>query len=273
MDTVDVYRVTSKLDHPTLDVVITRLEARGKHPRFMEMMREYLDAMKIDSCRKVLDLGCGTGVAARSIARRKGFRGHITGVDLSPYLVTAAQRFSEQEGVGHAVEFRAGDSHSLGLPDQTFDAAIAHTLISHVDDPRAVLSEMERVVKPGGKITVFDGDYASITFGSDDAEKGKANDELIIKALVTNPRVMRQMPELLQDAGLTLEAAFSYVVADIGKADFWTPALQSFIRLLPKAGAMSEREAQAWVTSMLKRSEQGQFFGATNFYSYIATRQ
>ena len=100
----------------------------------------------------------------------------------------------------------------------------------------------------------------------------KANDELIIKALVTNPRVMRQMPQLLQEAGLSLVAAFSYVVADIGKADFWAPALQSFIRLLPKAEAMSESEAQAWVASMLKRSEQGQFFGATNFYCYIATR-
>ena len=183
-----------------------------------------------------------------------------------------AKRFSEQEGVGHAVEFRAGDSHSLGLPDGAFDAVIAHTLISHVDDPRAVLGEMGRVVKPGGTIAVFDGDYASITFGSGDVEKGKANDELIIKALVTNPRVMRQMPQLLQEAGLSLVSAFSYVVADIGKADFWAPALQSFIRLLPKAEAMSESEAQAWVTSMLKRSEQGQFFGATNFYTYVATR-
>lgn len=272
MGTVDVYRVTAQLDDPTLDVIITRLEARGKHPRFMEMMREYLDAMKIDSCRSVLDLGCGTGVAARSIARRKGFTGHITGLDISPYLVAAAKRLSEQEGVGHAVEFRAGDSHGLGLPDGSFDAVIAHTLVSHVDDPRAVLREMARVVKPGGKIAVFDGDYASITFGSDDVVKGKADDELIINALVTNPRVMRQMPQLLQEAGLTLGTAFSYVVADIGKADFWAPALQSFLRLLPKAGAMTEGEAQAWVTSMLKRSEQGQFFGATNFYSYLATR-
>lgn len=131
---------------------------------------------------------------------------------------------------------------------------------------------MARVVKPGGQIAVFDGDYASITFGSDDVVKGKADDELIINALVTNPRVMRQMPQLLQEAGLTFGTAFSYVVADIGKADFWAPALQSFIRLLPKAGAMTESEAQAWVTSMLKRSEQGQFFGATNFYSYLATR-
>lgn len=272
MGTVDVYRITAQLDDPTLDVVATRLEARGKHPRFMEMMREYLDAMDIDSCRSVLDLGCGTGVAARSIARRESFTGRITGLDVSPYLVAAAKRLSEQEGIGHVIDFRAGDSHSLGLPDGAFDAVVAHTLISHVEDPPAVLREMARVVRLGGTIAVFDGDYASIAFGGDDAVKGKADDELIINAVVTNPRVMRQMPHLMQEAGLMLGKTFSHVVADIGKADFWAPALESFVRLLPKAGAMTDNEAQAWVASMQKRSEEGRFFGAANFYSYIATR-
>ncbi len=49
MGTVDVYRITDELDHPTLDVLATRLEARGKHPRFIEMMQQYLGAMRIDS--------------------------------------------------------------------------------------------------------------------------------------------------------------------------------------------------------------------------------
>ena len=149
MGTVDVYRITAQLDDPTLDVVIARLEARGKHPRFMEMMREYLDAMKIDSCRSVLDLGCGTGIAARAIAKRGGFAGRITGLDISSYLVAAANRFAAQEDLTNAVEFRAGDSQNVGLADGSFDAVIAHTLVSHVDDPRIVLKEMARLVGSG----------------------------------------------------------------------------------------------------------------------------
>ena len=105
MGTVDVYRVTDKLDDLTLDVVVTRLEARGKHPRFIAMMGEYLDAMDIDSAKAVLDIGCGTGVAARAIAQRKGFAGHITGIDVSPYLVAAAKRLAEDEGAGGVIGF------------------------------------------------------------------------------------------------------------------------------------------------------------------------
>jgi ubiquinone/menaquinone biosynthesis C-methylase UbiE len=273
MDTVDVYRITDRLDDPTLEVLVTRLESRGKDPRFIAMMNEYFDAMKIEAAGSVLDLGSGTGIAARAIAHKKTFVGHITGVDMSPYLVAAAKRFAKEEGLSSTLEFRTGDSQRLELPDASFDSAVAHTLVSHVRDPLAVLRELARIVKPGGSVGIFDGDYASLTFGSEDPVKGKADDETIINAIVTNPRVMRQMPQLLREAGLELTASFSYVVADIGKADFWAPAIQSFLRLLPKAGAMTEDDAQAWVATMVERSDQGVFFGASNYYSYVAMRR
>jgi ubiquinone/menaquinone biosynthesis C-methylase UbiE len=272
VSTVDVYRITDKLDPATLDVMVARLEVRGRHPRFAAMTAEYLDAMAIDSSRSVLDLGCGTGVVARAIARRPAFKGKVTGIDRASYLVEAATRFARDEGVADRVDFRAGDSHTLALRDAAFDAAVAHTLFSHLDDPHAVLGEMARVVKPGGRLAIFDGDYASMTFAGDDPVKSKANDETIIGAIVTNPLVMRRMPQMLREAGLRLDAAFAYVLADIGRADFWEGGVASFAKLLPKSGAMTEGAAAQWVAELMRRSEQGIFFGASNFYSYVATK-
>lgn len=272
MGTVDVYRITNQLDDATLDVLVTRLESRGKHPRFADMLREYLDAMAIDSVRSVLDLGCGTGVAARAIARRPGFPGRVTGIDRSPHLIDAAAHLAKEDGVGAKVDFRAGDSHSLALRDAEFDAVVAHTLFSHLEDPRGVLTEIVRVLKPGGKVGIFDGDYASLTFAGDDPVAGKATDETIINAIVTHPRVMRQMPQLLREAGLQFVSAFAYVVPDVGRADFWETSIKSLIKLLPKSGAMTESQAAEWAGSMFRRSEQGTFFGACNYYSYIAVK-
>lgn len=62
-------------------------------------------------------------------------------------------------------------------------------------------------------------------------------------------------------------------VLDIGTADFFAPMLQVLKRLLPKSGAMSEGDARAWSDAMMKRSEEGTYFAATNFYSYVATRR
>ena len=90
MTSLDPYRVTDELDDAVLDAIATRLEVRGRHPVFVRMMDEYLDAMGIDDAGAVIDLGCGTGVASRRIAHRAGFAGRVTGVDRSPFLIGAA---------------------------------------------------------------------------------------------------------------------------------------------------------------------------------------
>jgi SAM-dependent methyltransferase len=272
MSPVDPFGMTDRLDETLLQVVVTRLEARGKHPFFASMLQEYLEAMHIDGAKAVLDMGCGTGVAARTIAHRRRFSGTVTGIDLSSYLVAAAARLAGEEGLADHVRFLAGDTRSLDLPDAAFDAVVAHTLLSHVDDPLAVVREAARVVRPGGMVGIFDGDYASLTFGHADPAKAKAYDEALIDAVVTGPRVMRQMPRLLQAVGLDLVASFPYVLAEVGKADFWLSGIEAFRRLIPKAGVMTEHEADLWADGLRRDSEAGVFFGSNNYYGYVARR-
>lgn len=272
MTSTDVYRITNQLDDGTLEVLAARLEARGKHPRFVAMFDQYLDAMGIDAARSVLDLGCGTGVVARAIARRPGFSGRVVGLDRSQHLIDAAVRLARDEGLEGPTVFRAGDSHTLQLRDGEFDAVVAHTLFSHLEDPLTVLSEIVRVLAPGGKVAIFDGDFASMTFAGDDDVTAKAIDEAIIGALVTHPRIMRAMPQRLYESGLQLVAAFPHVIADMGRMDYWASSIQSMTHLLPKSGAMTEAEAAAWVAAMTRRSEAGTFFGACNFYAYVAVK-
>jgi hypothetical protein len=132
-----------------------------------------------------------------------------------------------------------------------------------------VLAEAARIAKPGASIGIFDGDYASLTFGNPDPDQGKRDDEAVIAAIVTNPRVMRQMPVLARDAGLDLVASFPHVLAEVGEADFWLPAIESFRRIMPTSGAMSEAEANVWAERLLQASESGLFFGASNYYGYV----
>jgi SAM-dependent methyltransferase len=271
-ETLDPYRITDKLEDPLLDVMVSRLEARGKHWFFQSVLREYLEAMDIDSASAVLDMGCGTGVAARTIARRANFSGRVTGIDLSPYLVEAAKRLAGDEGLGTLLEFRSGDTRELDIPDGSFDAVVAHTLVSHVQEALIVLKEAARVLKRGGLIAVFDGDYASMTFALDDPVESKRYDESLISALVTCPRVMRQMPRLIQQAGLEMLRTFPYIMAEAGEGDFWLSAIDAYEKLAPKSGAMTEAEAASWAKSLHEASDEGVFFGASNYYTYIARR-
>ncbi|HEX6288764.1 MAG TPA: methyltransferase domain-containing protein [Herpetosiphonaceae bacterium] len=268
----DIFSMTDHLDQQMLDVMVTRLEARGRHPFFSTMLQEYLEAMAIDSARTVLDLGCGTGLAARTIALRARFVGTIVGIDLSAYLLDAATRLAAEAGVASRVTFQVGDTHHLDLPDAQFDAVVAHTLLSHVTDPGAVVQEAARLVRPGGMVGIFDGDYASLTFDQEDLVQGRADDEALITALVANPRVMRQMPRLLRRAGLTIIACFPYVLAEVGQADFWASGIEAYRRLVPRSGTMTEAQADAWAGRLAHDSDVGQFFGASNFYAYVARK-
>lgn len=272
MSTIDPFGRTDTLDESMLEALVVRFEARGKHPFFSRMLHDYLIAMQVENAGSVLDLGCGTGLAARTIARRPGFSGKITGIDLSPYLIEAAQRLAREEGISERTDFRTGDVRSLNFSDETFDAVIAHTLFSHVDDVLDVLKEAARLLKAGGLLGVFDGDYASLTFDQADPARSKADDEALIQAVVTNPRVMRQMPRLLQAAGLELVTSFSYVLSETGTANFWSSAIETYRKLIPKAGVMTQEESDDWAAGLRSDSEAGVFFGSCNYYAYVARR-
>jgi hypothetical protein len=131
---------------------------------------------------------------------------------------------------------------------------------------------MKRLVKPGGYIGIFDGDYASLTFSHPDPILGKEMDELIIQSIVTQPRILRQLPLLLANADLEFEIAFSNVVSDVSKADFWSSAVESMRKLLPTAKAMTAEEADAWANARNQESEDGTFFASSNYYGYVARK-
>ena len=95
----------------------------------------------------VLDIATGTGWAARSIAARGAA---VTGIDLGPGVIEAAKGLSN----GTGIDFRVGDAEALDFPDNHFDAVISTFGVMFARDPEAVASELARVVKPGGRISL-----------------------------------------------------------------------------------------------------------------------
>lgn len=270
----DVYGRTFQMDQQALGAIAARLEARGQHPFFRRVIDEYMTELALTGSEAILDLGCGTGVAARAIARRPELARPITAIDISGHFVEMGRRLAHDEGLDGRIDFRVGDAHGLGLPQAGFDVAIMHTLVSHVADPAEVLAEGRRLLRPGsGRLVVFDGDYASLTFATDAPDGGEATDAVVRATVVANPRVMRLMPRLLAEAGLDLRWSRGYLAADIGRADFFAPSVASYRILLPRAGTMSEAEAAAFADGLERASAGGRFFAASNFYTYLAQRR
>lgn len=102
--------------------------------------------------RDLLDIGCGCGVMAMTFAR---LGGRVCGVEIDPRLVDVARRLGAPEakgGGGAAPSFIAYDGRTLPFPDSRFDAAWCLSVFEHVDAPERLLSEVSRVLRPGGRI-------------------------------------------------------------------------------------------------------------------------
>ncbi len=112
-----------------------------------------------------------------------------------------------------------------------------------------MLAEARRLLRPDtGRLVVFDGDYASLTFATDAPDGGEATDRAVQRGLIAQPRVMRAMPRLLAGAGFSLDWSRPFILAEIGRrADYFGGFCAAFRVLLPKAGAMTEAEADAFV--------------------------
>jgi len=263
----DVYSRTHELDAKSIATIATRLEGRRGSSKYMAMLQEYLEAIDLAAAQTILALGCGTGVEVREVLRRPDFRGRVTAIDISADLVERGKSLAEQEGFAGRIEWLVGDAQELRLSDGVFDLVLAHTLLSHVPDPKRVIQEAARVVRSVGTVVIFDGDYATMTFGVD-----RDMDEKIISGIIANPRVMRGMPQLLREVGLELVDSRGWVLTEIGRADHFLGTLQSFPVLLPKAGVATLEEVQAFVSKQLQASEDGTFFAGYNFYAVIAER-
>ena len=103
----------------------------------------------------VLDLGSGGGIDVILSARRVGASGRAYGLDMTDEMLALAQRNAEEAGVRNAI-FLKGMIEQVPLPAESVDVVISNCVINLSVDKPAVLVEMARVLKPGGRIGVSD---------------------------------------------------------------------------------------------------------------------
>jgi SAM-dependent methyltransferase len=134
---------------------------------------QFVDLAGIRSGHRALDVGCGPGTVTGVLVDRLG-ADHVSAVDPSPSFVDAArERFPE-------VEVREGVAEDLPFGDASFDVAVSQLVVPFMDDPLQGMSEMRRVVRPGGSVAAaaWDserGPVARFWWAADELDPGAAH--------------------------------------------------------------------------------------------------
>jgi ubiquinone/menaquinone biosynthesis C-methylase UbiE len=159
-----------------------------------------VDCSGVRKQESVLDVACGPGLVLRAFGAAAA---QVTGIDVTPAMITRARELVA--GFSN-VALDTGDVQNLPYDDQSFDVVVSRFAFHHFADPRAVLGEMKRVCRPGGRVLVCD------LLASEDPNKAEAFHEL---EMVRDPshyraRRLEELQSYYRAHGLRPELAAMY---------------------------------------------------------------
>jgi arsenite methyltransferase len=247
---------------------LERLYATRDVLRRRELVRAALGARPGD---RVLDVGCGPGFYVTELLEAVGHEGSVVGLDASADMLAVAARRAEGYG---SVTFHEADATSLPVPNASFERALCVQVLEYVRDVPAALSEMHRALRPGGRVLVWDVDWATVSWNAIDRQLTRR----VLAAWdqhLTHPSVPRTLAAQLRNAGFAdvrMDArafATTELIPDAYGGSL-VPLLEQYVA---KQGGMNQQEAKAWADEQRELSDRGEFFFTVTQFCFTATRR
>jgi arsenite methyltransferase len=213
---------------------------------------------------RVLDAGCGPGFYVAETLERVGAQGSVVGVDASgPMLALAAKRCEGQDNV----RFHEGVVTALPVADADFDRALSVQVLEYVADIPAALAELHRVLRPGGRVLIWDVDWATVSWHSEDP----ARMERFLAAWdehLSDPALPRRLSAELRAAGFQdVEMQGHAFVTDDVTDESYAGALLPLM-----ADYVGTDEAQDWAGEQRDLQARGESYFACIQFCFTGTR-
>lgn len=126
------------------------IHSRREKDAWVSLFKQVLGEERLE----ILDVGTGTGVIALLLAEL----GHrVTGVDIAEQMVHQAREKAEKQKL--AVDFRVSDAEALPFENSSYDVVINRHVVWSLPDPAKAMAEWKRVLRPGGKLIIIDGNW------------------------------------------------------------------------------------------------------------------
>jgi ubiquinone/menaquinone biosynthesis C-methylase UbiE len=251
-----MWRDTAMADAERARDLAARLERRAQAEDEVAARATYLTLLDISAGERVLDVGCGSGAVTRDIARRVGEHGLAVGLDPSPELLALARRLAEGAGLDDRTEFREGNALRLPFPDGSFDVVVCATVLSHVPEGEAAIPELARVLRPGGRLGVFDFDADMTIFTHPDRALTRRIVAAASDATAVDGWLVR-LPFLFERAGIADARVRGFFPLETEPRSFYASMADRCAEVAVKVGVITEFERRAWLDAFHEQEAQG----------------
>lgn len=228
------------------------------------------DALAALPGERILDVGCGPGFYVAELLERVGAEGHVTGVDPSvPMLSLAGARVEGHENV----ELLEAPATALPFASGSFDAAVSVQVLEYVEDLPSALAELHRVLRPGGRLVVWDVDWETVSMYSADPRRMRRVLEAWDRHLV-HRSLPATLPAALRDAGfsdIALEG-HTFATSEFTPEAYGGSLVGVIANYLAGLSDFPEDVAKAWVDEQVALGGRGEFYFACVQVCVSATR-
>lgn len=264
----DIYLTIADADTAFLDGLMASLERRAATPQQAASLAAYLDEIDFPAGAAVLDIGCGTGAQSRTLARRPGVA-DVIGVDQLDRFVERARELAK--GLAN-LRFERSDAHTLPFADARFDVVVLHTVLTHVADAARVVAEVSRVLKPGGTMAIYDGDFTTMSAALFDGDPLQACMEAFLDGNVNDRYLARRLRPLVVAAGFVPGETRSHGHLDTADPELTLGWLDKGVGYMVAAGRVDRAAGEALKSEARRRIAAGTFYGYMNYVSLISRK-
>jgi arsenite methyltransferase len=229
------------------------------------------EALAVQPGERVLDVGCGPGFYAEELLEVVGPSGSLVGVDASPQMLAVAAKRCERFD---NVAFHEGDATALPVDEASIDAALCVQVLEYVADPTAALAQMHRALRPGGRVVVWDVDWATLSWHSEDP----ARMERVLRTWdehLTHTSLPRTLTARLRAAGFRDVVAEGHVftTTELDPEAMGTGVVMRLVeQFVAGRPGVGPEEAAAWAAEQRELGERGELFFSFTQFCFTAAR-
>lgn len=247
-----------------------RLERLYRTRDALRRRRLVREAIAAEPGDRVLDIGCGGGFYVAELLDTVGPEGTIVGVDASAAMLDLAAR----RCAGHDnVAFREGDALALPVENERFDVAFSVQVLEYVADATAALVEMRRALRPGGRVVIWDVDWATVSWHSSDPARMDRVLEAWDEHLV-HRSLPRTLAARMRTAGFDEVTSQGHVFAttDFDPESYGASLIPLIQDFAAGTDAITADDSAAWAAEQEHLGQHGEYYFSCTQFCFQGTK-
>ncbi len=233
------------------------------------------DRLRLVPGERLLDVGCGLGDAARSLAADLGPAGEVVGLDASTAMIAAARAGWD---VLCPARFALGDAQALDLPSGSFDAARIERVLQWLPDPQLAVTELARVLRTGGRVSLIDTDWGSLRLAVGDHALAAVVERTMAVERARPSHVGRRLVDLAHTAGFRdvtstqATQVWSSWDPDASPAPDGCFSMRDLAQDIVDAGELDPSKLERFVATAHEAAREGRFTMSLTMHAVVGTR-